>query len=955
MTASRRRNLARTPVSTYRLQLGPGMGFLRAASLVPYFASLGATELYASPLLAARPGSTHGYDLCDPGRLNPELGSEEDFAQLCAALRHHNFGLVLDFVPNHMGNDSSANLWWRDLLANGPSSPYARFFDVDWDPVKPELRNRILLPLLGGQYGDILAAGELQVRYAEGRFTLHYWAHDLPMNLRRMRPLLRHGLAEFTASLGDGDPGALELQSILFHLDHIPDYTESSPSKSAERIREIEIARERLSTLTASSPALRRFVDSRVELVNTPEGDNDGYRLLHAVLEGQVYRLAYWRTAMHEINYRRFFDINELAAIRMEDPEVFVAAHALVARLAAEGVVTGLRLDHVDGLYAPSAYFEQLAREITGPRGARLYVVAEKILSADEALQEEWRLHGTTGYDFLNDTNAVFIDGRSAARLRRIYSRFAGEAPAFSDVVYDSKQLIVASSMASELNVLAHELNRISESDWRYRDFTLDSLQEALREVVACFPVYRTYVDESGWSTFDQKAIETAIARALRRNPATEPTIFSFIQRMLLPDREDFARRAGNAAAGDSAWRRAVRFAQKFQQYTGPVQAKGVEDTAFYRYIPLGSQNEVGGEPSRFGCSVAEYHDSNLRRAECWPLTMLSSSTHDTKRGEDARARLNVLSEIPDEFRAWLTSAARSNAGLKTIVDGQMMPDRADEYLYYQALLGSWPSASPVDPGDEFVARMVEYMRKATKEKKIHTSWINPSEAYDRAVAEFVTRSLTGRRSVRFRKHFAAFHSRLDRFGMVNSLAQLVLKLCAPGIPDIYQGSEDWNFSLVDPDNRRTVDFETLAAGLARPFEHPRLLLENWRDGRVKLFVTAAGLRLRKRWPELFTAGAYDPVEVSGALRDHVVAFTRRAGSRAITAVVPRFSATLTRAAGSGWPLGIAWSDTAIELASGASTSLEEILTARTVARGPDGRIGIAALLAEFPVAILAE
>ncbi|MEZ5353557.1 MAG: malto-oligosyltrehalose synthase [Bryobacteraceae bacterium] len=946
---------ARTPVSTYRLQFGGEMGFRRASEIIPYLSKLGITEIYASPLLAARPGGTHGYDLCDPSRLNPELGTTQDFEAFRNALRAHGLGLILDFVPNHMGNDPAANPWWRDLLENGPSSPYSRYFDVDWDPVKPELKNRILLPVLGDQYGAVLESGQLRVRYQQGRFSLHYWQLDLPMNLRRMRPVLRYGLEEFSAAQGEDDADVRELRSILFHLDHIPPYTETDPDRSAERHREMEVVRERLASLTDASQAVREHIERAVERFNTPDGENSDYLLLHRLLEEQVYRLSYWRTAMHEINYRRFFDINELAAIRMEDPAVFDDAHEMVARLAREGTVTGLRLDHVDGLYDPAAYFERLCESVRPEPNARLYVVAEKVLSLEEQLPSQWAVDGTTGYDFLNDVTAVFIDGRSAPRLRRMYARFAGEMPAFADVVYESKKLIIATSMASELNVLAHELNRISEADWRCRDFTLDSLQEALREVAACFPVYRTYVNQDGWTPYDQKAIETAIARALRRNPAMEPSIFDFLSRMFLPVRKQWP--------SEASYRRAMSFAMKFQQYTGPVQAKGVEDTAFYRYGPLLSQNEVGGEPWRFGSTVAEFHESNQRRAQNWPLTMLASTTHDTKRGEDARARLNVLSEVPDEFRLWLSQAARSTAGLKTILDGMAMPDRADEYLYYQTLLASWPMGSPEDPGDEFVERMREYMRKATKEKKVHTSWIHASDAYDVAVSDFVTRSLTGRRWARFRKHLAAFHRRISLYGMLNSLSQLALKLCAPGVPDIYQGAETWNLSLVDPDNRRPVDFERLAETL-EALDHPardrsgwlRDLLASGVDGRVKMLATAEGLRLRSRWPDVFTHGTYEPMEVAGSQREHVVAFTRRAsthrsGDRTVMVVAGRFFASLARHADS-LPLadGI-WEDTTIATPAGAG-ALVDILSGRR--HEPIAETLTANdVLADFPAAIL--
>jgi (1->4)-alpha-D-glucan 1-alpha-D-glucosylmutase len=627
---------------------------------------------------------------------------------------------------------------------------------------------------------------------------------------------------------------------------------------------------------------------------------------------------------------------------------VFEVCHSLVRELAADGFVTGLRLDHVDGLYDPAVYFERL-HEHVAPPGGRLYITVEKILTGGEGLRGDWHVDGTTGYDFLNRVNGVLVDQAGGPRLRRIYSRLTGQTSPFADYIYEAKKVIISASMASELNVLAHELNRISESDWRYRDFTLDSLQEALREIVACFPVYRTYVNEQGWTEFDQRAIDTAVARALRRNHALEPSIFSFIARMLLPRRD--------AIRGEAAFRRALKFAMKFQQYTGPVHAKGVEDTAFYRWGPLISLNEVGAEPQFFGITVAEFHHSNAERRAHWPLSMSTTATHDTKRGEDARMRINVLSEIPAQFRTWLAQCRRMNSGAKTIMDGAAAPDRADEYLYYQALLGAWPAGSPVEPGDSFLERMREYMRKATKEKKVHTSWIHPSEAYDEAVTGFVSHTLSGRRSERFRGIFAAFHARVARFGMLNSLSQLVLKLCSPGVPDFYQGRELWDFSLVDPDNRAPVDFELCQRRLSEvePLlgrgnaDGVRELLEEWVDGGIKMLITAAGLRLRREWKDVFLDGSYEPVETGGSRRDHVVAFQRRLGERTLVAVAPRLFVALT-APDDRWPLGEAvWQDTSLMIPDGTFT--DSLSGSRVTCR--DGKLFLGDVLRACPVAIL--
>jgi (1->4)-alpha-D-glucan 1-alpha-D-glucosylmutase len=602
----------------------------------------------------------------------------------------------------------------------------------------------------------------------------------------------------------------------------------------------------------------------------------------------------------------------------MEDPAVFEATHVLIRELTQQGLVSGLRLDHVDGLFDPKQYFEHLQRDCASG-GSPLFVVVEKILSAGESLRSDWAVHGTTGYEFLNDVAGLFVDLASAGEMHKLYVRFTGSSQRFTDLVYESKKLIVATSMASELNVLAHELNRISESNRHYRDFTLDSLTDGLREMVACFPVYRSYFTPEGYDSYDERAVETATSEALRRNPALEPSMFAFIRKMLLPQREP--------GLSEDDYRRRVQFAMKFQQYTGPVQAKGVEDTAFYRYGPLLSLNEVGGEPARFGRTPAEFHESNRQRRERWPLSMLCTSTHDTKRGEDARCRISVLSEIPAEYRGVLARWARANAGLKTLVYGSPAPDRANEYLYYQALLGAWPAETADLPSPQFVERMQEYMLKATKEEKIHTSWIHPAPQYDEAVREFVRRTLTGPHARRFLRHFLPFQRRVALAGVVNSLAQLVLKIASPGVPDFYQGTELWDLSLVDPDNRRTIDYQPrmtalqniqpLLEGESGVEQWKRALLDmlgQWPKGEIKLFCTAAALNLRSRFPQLFLHGDYVPLEPAGDRNGNVVALARQSGREAVIAIVPRLTAKFSTSAGS-FPVGEAcWKQTAVVL-----------------------------------------
>jgi (1->4)-alpha-D-glucan 1-alpha-D-glucosylmutase len=866
---------------------------------VPYLAELGVTECYCSPYLKANPGSRHGYDICEHGSLNPELGTKADYEDFCSTLRTHDLGHLVDFVPNHMAADPRSNPWWRDVLENGPSSPFAEFFDIDWDPIKPELQGKVLLPVLGDQYGRVLERGELQLRLQDGALHAWYFDLDLPINPRqspRVLGLHRDRLEQEMAA----DPALREYLSILTGLHNLPVYTEREAARIAERQREKEVARERLNRLVAESPAIRRHVNECIRQANGVPGDRASFDILHDLLEHQAYRLAYWRTAVDEINYRRFFDINELVALRMEHPAVFDTTHGLLKQLLSEGRVTGIRVDHPDGLLDPGAYFERL-QQLTGQP---LYVVAEKILSAGESLNPDWRLAGTTGYGFLNLVSSLFVDPRHVRAMRRLYTRITGRQESFEEVAYQSKRTIMLTAMASELNVLAHALNRLSEQDRCARDFTLNNCRTALREVVACFPVYRTYVSRRGASDFDRAIITAAIADARRRNPLMESSIFDFLRGILLTH-------PANCTADDSVAADRLHFAMRVQQFTAPIQAKGVEDTAFYRYHVLVSANDVGGHPGRLSVRVTDFHEMNRQRLECWPLELLATTTHDTKRGEDARARINALSEMPDAWSKAVGAWMRANGRNRVKLHGAWAPDRNDEYLFYQALIGAWPaedaqSAVPDRAPSDVTDRLVAYMEKAVREAKVHTSWIEENPDYTRALVHFIRETLAGQTAQRFLASFIPFQRRVARVGMVNSLAQLVLKLASPGVPDLYQGSELWDLSLVDPDNRRPVDFvvrRRLLAQLRRVLtqldaeatveREVQDLLSAWFDGRIKMLVTTCGMRFRREHPALLLEGAYTPLEAVGTGADHLVAFARHDDSGILLVAVPRLVAPL--------------------------------------------------------------
>jgi len=984
--------MARPRHATYRLQLGPALGFDAVADLAPYLEALGIGDAYLSPCFKCAPGSSHGYDVTDYNAFNPEVGSALAFDRMVASLRARGLGTILDVVPNHMGIAGDANPWWLDVLENGATSSRAAFFDIDWAPAKPDLRDTVLLPVLPDQYGKVLEAGQLEIELVEGAFFVRYAGARLPLNPDSYAIVLRHGLETLTERLGAEHAGLVELQSILTSLEHLPRRTESDAARIAERLREKEIVKRRLGALVKESEEIRGALEDTVRTFNGTVGDPASFDHLDRLLSAQTYRLADWRVAGDEVNYRRFFDVNHLAAVRMERPEVFEAAHGLVLRLLAEGKISGLRIDHPDGLYAPAEYFRRLqedavlamagrlvpdltpsdlealashyrARAAEHPEATEarpLWIGAEKIQMPGEPLPEWWVVAGTTGYDFLASVNGLFVDRGTSRRMTAIYTRFAGDQSGMADLRYAAKRLIMLVSMASEINQLGNQLDRISERDRLTRDFTLPSLIRALREIIAGFPVYRTYVAEDGSepSPRDRAYIEEAVADAKRRNPTVNVSIYDFVRDVLLQ------RHPVTASPEERAARR--HFALKFQQTTGPVTAKGVEDTALYRYNRLISLNEVGSDPARYGESVAAFHEKNARRLERWPDSLLCTATHDTKRGEDVRARIDVLSEVPEawaaEARRWRELARR----FKRQADGRAAPDRNDEYFVYQTLVGAWPASDADDSIGAFAARIRAYMEKATKEAKRHTSWVNPNVAYDEAVGEFVSRLLAP--SSPFAETSRAFREKVALHGAVNSLAQTVLKVAAPGIPDFYQGAELWDLSLVDPDNRRPVDFARRRAALddlqqrmaGAPDTLPALcadVLQRWPDGHVKLYATQRALTLRRDRALLFSLGAYVPLLAGGEHADHVVAFARRDGSGVVIVAVPRLTARLTRLSGR-WALGAdVWQDTWLSLGDVAlSGAYRDRFSGRRLITEPrDGApsFGAGALFDAFPVALL--
>ena len=877
-----------------------------------------------------------------------------------------------------MGIAGGRNALFQDVLENGQASQYASYFDIDWAPLKNEMRGQVLLPTLGDQYGRVLEKGELKLDFQDGAFVLRYWDLTLPISPRTYQPVLEAALER----LG-GDPQAedlVEFESILTAVKNLPDASETSEEKVRERAREKEVVKRRLAALSEGSPRVLQALQATAADYNGTPGEPRSFDRLDALICRQNYRLAYWRVAGEEINYRRFFEVNELAAVRMERPEVFAASHRLLLDLIGRGELTGLRIDHPDGLLDPAGYFlnlqvaaavEWAARDLADQRGelttadratleeaaaalapqvgARkpLYLVAEKIVEHGERLPDDWAVHGTTGYEYLNAVNGLFVDATSAKALTETYRRFTDDRRKLSEIIYESKRRVLRQALVSELNVLAHALNRISEANRLYRDFTLNNLTFALREVIASFPVYRTYLTEASErpSEHDREAVESAVRLAKRRNPAADPSVFEFLRSLLLLEAP---------APDQSAAAAQLAFVMKFQQLTGPVMAKGLEDTAFYIYNRLASLNEVGGDPDRFGTSVAAFHAHNAERAQAWPHTMNSTSTHDTKRSEDVRARIDVLTEFPEEWRAIAGRLSRHNRSRRVAIEGDLAPSRNDEYLLYQTLVGVWPLKRLDDAGrDELADRLVQYVLKAAREAKERTSWVNQNAAYEAALESF-TRAVVN--DGKFLATLEPFLMKVARYGILNSLAVTVLKLASPGVPDTYQGNESWDFSLVDPDNRRRPDFARLERDLASleevPSEQRPLLAEELiaraEDGRVKLWVTRQALTHRRDNPDLYALGDYHPLDASGTAAQHVVAFSRNHAGRSVAAVVPRLLARLSGGAEKPLLGPAPWEGTTLQLAAG---RYHNLLTGETVES--DGTLGLAALFASFPAALL--
>jgi (1->4)-alpha-D-glucan 1-alpha-D-glucosylmutase len=967
----RQTGLNRIPQSTYRLQLGADLTLDQVHRLLPYLQNLGISDLYLSPLFRARAESSHGYDVVDHGTIDPAIGDLVAFERLATAARSAGMGILLDVVPNHMGINDPGNVWWLDVLENGEGSYFADFFDIEWHPPAAGLQDKVLLPFLGEPFGRVLENGELKVVYEGGRLQLAYGPRRFPLAPPSWTIALNLALS---LSENNGQSGNqrnaewAELLSIITQLRNLPPGAMRDAASMAERYREQRIARQRIDQLLQRSVNVRAAFDRAVEQLNGKTGDPKSFDDLEKLLEQQWYRLAYWRVAADEINYRRFFDINDLAAIRVENPPVFEAVHRLVGQLLERDWVTGLRIDHPDGLRDPHSYFKSLQNLYRSNRAENaaetpeVYIVAEKILSGDEPLPEDWAVSGTTGYDLMNIINRVQVHAEGLTELRTLYDHATGNTRKPTEIVYESRRDVLYGSMASELQMLTASLYRIAQKHRASRDFTQPVLRRALREVLASMTVYRTYVRGDMWdvSEADYRTVMTAVRLAKRRNRSLSVSVFDFIASVLLLEHPP--------TISDELAAERRQFALKFQQVSGPVAAKGVEDTAFYRYYPLASLNEVGGELDSKALAVDEFHRLMRHRLESWPHSMSATSTHDSKRGEDIRARLHVLSEIPDEWAKAFSRWQKLTHPLLREVDGEHVPDTNEQYLIYQTLVGTWPVGRlDGDERDKYRDRILEYMDKALHEAKTHTSWTNPSAPYESAVREFIS-DLFSDAGREFFDDMGRFVEQIADSGFVNSLAQLVLKMTAPGVPDSYRGTELWDFNLVDPDNRRPVDYDMRrrrldnlwVAASRNKDEFATDVAARWPDPDLKLWITSACLKFRLDHPDLFSFGKYVPLSTSGQAADHVISFARQYENECAIVVVPRHSYQLSKKFAATMkepgPPPVDWADTKILIPDDFPRQWQCELSGRSIescASADHHTLEAARLLEVFPVAVL--
>lgn len=925
------------PTATYRIQLQSEFNFEAAKAIIPYLAELGITDLYASPIFKARKGSSHGYDVVDPTQINPELGTPEQFDALVNEIKGYDMGWIQDIVPNHMAYDSQ-NLWLMDVLENGPDSEAFDYFDIDWEHPYEDFKGRVLTPMLGNFYGECLKDGEIQLQYNERGLSVNYYSLKLPVRIESYALFLSQNMGQLARELGRRHPDFIKLLGLMYLIKNVP-----SETTGKERYDQIAFVRGLLWELYTENHEVKEFIDGNVKLFNGEKGNPESFNLLDHLLTEQFYRLSFWKVGAEEINYRRFFTVNELISVKIQELKIFNKSHALVSKLVDEGKVTGLRIDHIDGLYDPTEYLKRLREKV----GEDVYITVEKILELDEQLPSAWQVEGTSGYDFLIYVNGIFCRTESEQKFTDFYKAFSRIEAPYEQLSIEKKQLIVDKNLAGDVDNLAQILKRIASQSRLGIDFTMNGLKRTLSEVLTLFPVYRTYVNGDGITKDDSYYIQHVIEDARGRIPLLLNEL-NFIEKILLLDWQD--------GLTDEQKGLRLHFIMRLQQLTGPLMAKGIEDTLFYVYNRLLALNEVGGNPQKFGITLHEFHEFNQQQNTAWPHKMNATATHDTKRGEDVRSRLNVLSEIPDEWEKQVKRWSEINRSQKKDIKGRIIPVSNDEYFLYQTLVGSYPFDEQENTA--FVERVKDYMLKSVREAKLHTAWLRPDTDYEEGFLEFVEKVLDPSESNQFLKEFLPFQKWVAGYGIFNSLSQVLLKYTAPGVPDTYQGTELWELSMVDPDNRRPVDYPQRMAFLKDIKEKAKIdnlalieeLLSTKEDGRIKLFLTHKLLQARKENLAVFQKGEYLPLEVKGAWKEHIMAFVRRFGNKSIITIVPRFFTSLVQPG--EYPFGESvWGDTQLQIPQGLPSHWRDIITEQTISGSSE--LAIAQILQHFPVALL--
>ena len=922
----------RIPTATYRLQFHSGFTFENAQAIVPYLAALGISALYASPIFKARSGSTHGYDVVDPTQLNPELGSQETFDELISKTQHDGMGWIQDIVPNHMAYDSQ-NEFLVDVLEHGTDSEYFDFFDIAWTQPFEDMHGRVLAPLLGNFYGDCLENGEIQLSYDQAGLSVNYYDLKLPIRVESYTQFITHNLGKLARTLGRHHTDFIKLLGVLYLTKNIPTET-----KGKEREDQTNFVKGLLWELYNQNQEIKEFIDDNLETFNGKPGNPESFNLLDNLLSEQIYRLAFWKVGAEEINYRRFFTVNELISIKVEEAKVFNKTHVLIEKLVDENKISGLRIDHIDGLYNPTQYLERLREKV-----GNIYITVEKILELGEELPRFWSIQGTSGYDFLNYVNGVFCQVSNEEEFDRIYHQFTGLTTPYEELVIQKKALIEERNLAGDVDNLTQLLKKISAQTREGKDFTQYGLKRALVEILTLFPVYRTYISSKRVTQSDRNYILEVVEEAKERDALLSQEL-EYIKKLLLREVEE--------TLTEEQKQEQLHFVMRLQQMTGPLMAKGVEDTLFYVYNRLISLNEVGGNPGQLGIDLPAFHEFNQTRNKYWTQSMSATATHDTKRGEDVRPRLNVLSEIPEEWTQQVNRWKELNQDKKIKRGKGFIPSPNDEYFFYQTIIGSFPFEQ--NEYDSFVQRVKDYIIKAVREAKVHTAWLRPDTAYEEGFLQFIDRVLDSSDNA-FLPEFLPFKDKLANYGIFNSLSQVLLKYTAPGVPDLYQGTELWDLSMVDPDNRRPVDYEKRQR-ILEEIQHQadnnilhlmNELLNASADGRVKLFLTYQVLQARKAYLEVFGRGDYQPLAAKGKYGDNIVAFARSYEDQTIVAIAPRFFTQIVQPP--ELPLGEVWQDTCIELPPSAS-AWRNAITSQSVT---DDHLLMADALSHFPVALL--